>query len=360
MSATIIALRTATPAYRYEQAALAQMMNRLLGFDADEAQRLQALYRASGIQTRYSVLPDYGQGEPLLFPKTEDMEPVPDTVDRNRFYQHAAVELALKAAKALPDPALKGISHLITVSCTGLSAPGPDIALIHGLNLDSGVHRLAINFMGCYAALTALKQAAAICRADPKAKILVVAVELCSLHFQKNKDEDALMANALFGDGAAALVVENQEDSQGLELHDFFCDLVPEGASDMTWMPGRQGFDMRLSAYVPELLEGGMATLLKRMKQHFPVGEKPYLAIHPGGKRILQVLEQLMGRDHDDFAASYDILREFGNMSSPTVLFVLERLWKKLKAEQAAPGQILSFAFGPGLTIEAALLRWKG
>lgn len=358
MPVNITAIATASPDYCYHQVDLANLMIRLLGFQAEEANRLMALYRASGIEYRYSVLPDYGLGKPLLFPDSVDLEPVPDTVLRNTFYQKAAVELGFKAAKKLPEAALLGVTHLITVSCTGLSAPGPDIALIHALGLSPEVHRLAINFMGCYAAITALKQAAAISKSDPEAKILVVAIELCSLHFQKNKEEDALMANALFADGAAALVIEQSDHGQ-IELVDFFCDLVPEGSDDMTWIPGRHGFDMRLSAYVPDLLKGGMEALLKRMQDRFQFDRQPYLAIHPGGRRILQVIGQLMDRPKEDFASSYEVLKNFGNMSSPTVLFVLEHLKNRLEAEKASEGPIITFAFGPGLTIEAALLHWR-
>lgn len=340
-------------------------MASVLDLNEEETTHIKALYRATGISNRYSVLPDYNStGKGLLFTDCTTLEPQPDTVARNRFYLKEAPLLAAKAAvKVLTEKSRQSVTHLITVSCTGIGAPGPDIELVKLLQLPRDVHRLAINFMGCYAAITALKQAKAICEADKDAKVLVVALELCTLHFQKTKLPDLLMANALFADGAAAVVVEANPMESGLhlELQDFYCDLLPEGEGDMSWMPGHFGFDMRLSTYIPDLIQGGMHQLLKRVELAFELSPTLplYYALHPGGKKILQVLQQLLNVDKEALSHSYSVLRQHGNMSSPTVLFVLESLLMELKTKAVEKGKVLSLAFGPGLTVESALFGVK-
>ena len=231
---------TAVPTHRFDQSRIADFMARAMHLEAEDERRLRALYRSTRIQQRYSVLPDYGQevGGFTFYPNTTDLEPFPTVQQRMVAYRHYAVGLAEVALRnCLTDRGLnpEEITHLITVSCTGMYAPGPDVELIGRLGLRSSVHRLAVNFMGCYGAFNGLKAASALVKADPAAKVLVVCVELCTLHFQKKNEEDHWLANALFADGAAAVLMEGyvHKNGTGMEIVEFACEILPDGKDDM-------------------------------------------------------------------------------------------------------------------------------
>jgi prepilin-type processing-associated H-X9-DG protein len=213
--------------------------------------------------------------------------------------------------------------------------------------------------MGCHASFNALKIADAICRSREEAKVLIVCTELCSLHFQRDATEDNLLANALFADGSASVLVEARTDSRlKLKLEDFHSDLSGDGISDMAWTIGNLGFEMKLSSYVPGLIKKGIAGLTDSLLRKVAVNlsEIHHFAIHPGGRKILQVIEDELKIDKARNHAAYHVLRNYGNMSSPTVLFVLKEVIKTLNC--ANEGQrLLSFAFGPGLTLESMILR---
>jgi predicted naringenin-chalcone synthase len=361
------AIGTATPAHRLTQPVIADFMARALDLDADGTRKLRALYRVSGIEHRYSVLPDYGRqpGEYEFFPNTPGLEPFPSVGLRMAAYRREALPLALAAVqdslRQAPEVAAASLTHLITVSCTGMYAPGLDIELVQALGLRSDVRRTCVNFMGCYAAVNALRLADSIVRADPAARVLVVSVELCTLHFQKSHAEDHLVSNALFGDGAAAALVLGQplpSPAPCLALRAFHCGLEPEGTRDMAWHIGDTGFEMTLSGYVPALIEGGMGPLIAGLLRELPVAlaDIKQFALHPGGRKILEAIEKSLGLSKQDNRFAYQVLRDYGNMSSATVLFVLrELLAAATPAEAGAP--VLSCAFGPGLTLEAMLLE---
>lgn len=384
MTAYISAVGTANPPNQIPQAEAARFMAEAMALETADKRKLQAVYRASGIHYRYSVLEDYSKtyGYYKFFPNTENLEPFPSTRDRMQVYNAAAPRLAAAAANnclaQLPGLESASITHLITVSCTGLQAPGLDIALVQTLGLRDSVSRTCVNFMGCYAAINALKIASSICLAEPESKVLVVCVELCTLHFQKKADEDNLLANALFGDGAAAVLVEGrQRAGLQLALEQFYCALALDGLEDMAWHIGDTGFEMRLSSYIPAFIKGGIAQLLSGLLRKIPHinKEKALYAIHPGGRRILEVTEEALGLTREDNRHAYAVLQRYGNMSSATVLFVLKEIIEELSKEagtatttpaaskansngQAQEGQsIISFAFGPGLTLESMLLR---
>lgn len=341
-------------------------MTKAMDLDAAGERRLRALYRSTRIRHRHSVLADYGcdPGDYTFYPNTPDLEPFPTVQQRMVAYRQHAVGLAeeslrdcLKNRNILP----KEITHLITVSCTGMYAPGPDIELLPKLGLASTVHRIAVNFMGCYGAFNGLKTATALVRADPSAKVLMVCVELCTLHFQKKNEEDHLLANALFSDGAAAVLLEGSNDGQppenAIEVIDFACDVLPEGKDDMAWHIHDFGFEMKLTSRVPEVLKTGLPAILTRLTHAHGImpDDVNLYAIHPGGRRILEVVEMALGLTNEDNAAAYAVLSEYGNMSSATVLFVIQRLWKLNR--QSAGAWIFASAFGPGLTAETALLK---
>lgn len=276
-------------------------------------------------------------------------------------YQQEALPLALNAVEACLSK-VQGhppISHLITVSCTGLYAPGIDIELITALGLPTHTQRTAINFMGCYGAFNGLKLAQAICQADATASVLVVCVELCSIHFQKKLEEDHLLANSLFADGAAAVLVSSRTPSGiSLQIRQFCCDLLPNGSSDMAWKVADFGFEMVLSSYIPQLVKGGIGALVGRLLEaSASTNSTPELfAIHPGGRAILEAIELALGLSPQANRYAYQVLRQYGNMSSATVLFVLELLLQDLSHADAHK-TVLSCAFGPGLTLESMLLE---
>jgi len=344
---------------------VADFMAAALQFDEQQTRKLRALYRLSGIGQRYSVLEDYtrSNGQFTFYPNTPTLEPFPTVQQRMHLYRQHALALSAQAiCNALqhtPAVQLQDLTHLITVSCTGMYAPGLDIELVEHLQLSPCVQRTAVNFMGCYAAFNAIKLADAICKADPAAKVMLVCTEICTIHFQKHTEQDHLVSNALFGDGAAAVLMQGRPCRElSLELQSFHCDLAPAGKRDMAWHIGDTGFEMTLSSYVPDLIKKGIRQLTDRLLQGLKITaeEIKLFAIHPGGRRILEVIEQELGIRPEHNRLAYQVLRDFGNMSSATVLFVLKELLESLTPnEQHEP--VLSFAFGPGLTLESMLLK---
>jgi predicted naringenin-chalcone synthase len=211
--------------------------------------------------------------------------------------------------------------------------------------------------MGCYAALTALSLAHTICTADPAARVLMVNVELCSVHFQLRDDLDTMVANAIFADGAsAALLSASPEDTHGavIALDSFNSHILPDSENDMAWSVGNTGFAMKLSAYVPRIINENLAEILNRIlaKADKSRDEIDIWAVHPGGKAILEKIEEALTLDPRELRVSYDVLRDYGNMSSVTIMFVL----KAILADKRE-GNVLAIAFGPGLTVETGFLR---
>lgn len=352
---------TAIPNYEIPQKQAADFMVNALKLDDYAARRLRAVYRATRIQKRYSVLSDYQQyPNTSFYAQTPELEPFPTTAQRMQVYEKNAYKLGVAAVKnALPGNFdLESITHLITVSCTGMYAPGLDIDLIRELGLNQQVHRMAINFMGCYASFNGLKTAQAICLAFPTAKVLLVGVELCSLHFQKKLNDDQLLANAIFADGAAAALIQAEpKNVVNLKLEQFFCDLITEGANDMAWRIGDFGFEMRLSSYIPKLLASNLHSIIDEASKSFktPLSAIDQYAIHPGGRAILDGIAQALHISGEGLKHSYQTLADYGNMSSVTILFVLKQLMLE-SADTQKEQKVLSMAFGPGLTLEAALM----
>jgi len=365
MNSYICAIGTANPPLRIPQMQIAGFMADALGFDATDTRKLKALYRVSGIEHRYTVLEDYNRanGDYTFYPNTHDLEPFPTVKPRMALYKEHALALSVAAINdclsQIPEVPLNSITHLITVSCTGMYAPGLDIEILEELHLPGTIRRTAINFMGCYAAFNGIKAADAFCRANPQARVLVVCTEICTIHFQKYLDSDHLVSNALFGDGAAAALIQAQPtESTCLRLESFHCDLVSSGKKEMAWHIADFGFEMTLSSYVPDMIKKGIRKLTDNLLHNLPVSIQDIrlFAIHPGGRKILECIEHELGLTKNDNRFSYEILRNFGNMSSATVLFVLKGLLESLSPEQdQAP--VLSFAFGPGLTLESMLLK---
>jgi alpha-pyrone synthase len=366
MKSYICAIGTSNPPHQFAQMQIADFMAEALQFDARDTRKLKALYHKTGIDFRHSVLEDYGKknGAFSFFPNTPGLEPFPTVQPRMDLFRQHALGLTVAAAhdclNQIPDVDPATVTHLITFSCTGMYAPGLDIELIGALGLSTRVQRTAVNFMGCYAAFNALKLADAFCKANPEARVLIAGTELCTIHFQKSSETDHLVSNAIFGDGAAAVLVQGQPQpgQASLEQCSFQCEVVPAGVKEMAWHIGDFGFEMTLSAYVPEMIRSGIRQLAESLLHQLRLNldQVAYYAIHPGGRKILEVIEQELGLNRDDNRFAYRVLQQYGNMSSVTVLFVLRELMQTLRPEDHRE-RVLSFAFGPGLTLESMLLR---
>ncbi len=364
MNSYITSISTATPPYCTSQDDIALFMANFLQADEYNIRKIRAIYKASGIEQRFAVVPDFQKDTDnrSLFASNGAL---PNTARRMECFEKEAIKLAYSAAegclKAAPNAAdTDSITHLITVSCTGLFAPGPDIVLVEMLGLKTSIQRIAINFMGCYAAFNAIKTAESICLANPEARVLIVCVELCSLHLQQSTEEDHLLSAALFGDGAAALLMEAKkpEDRISLNIAKHYCDLFFDGKSEMAWHIGDFGFEMKLSSYIPGLVRQGIKMLTHNLLKNYEltVNDIEYFAIHPGGRRILEAIECELEISKNDNRFSYEVLRDYGNMSSVTVLFVLKKIFDQAVISDLDK-HILSFAFGPGLTLESMLFK---
>jgi predicted naringenin-chalcone synthase len=366
MSVWIHRLETAVPPTRYSQAEASAIMVAHAARSRVGERIIRGLYRNSGIEHRHSVVEKASEtGTPsLFFTPAGDRHPTVDTAARNAVYTREAERLFIQVARALvegtPGFSVADITHVITISCTGFSAPGPEIQVIRALGLSPSTQRYHIGFMGCYAAVQGLRLAEALCRRDPAAAVLVLSVELCTLHLQFSEDLDDLIAGAVFADGGGGALVSARtpaEPGSALELLDFRTTLMDGGAEDMAWTLGNHGFRMKLSTYVPELIGRNLTPVVEGLLH--PAGlrpeEIPWWAVHPGGRAILDRVEAEAGLFPGQLAAARAVLRDYGNMSSATLLFVLREL---LERGETTPGdRVLGMAFGPGLTVESLLLR---
>lgn len=356
----------AIPPFKYGQDELAGFMCRLFQYGEEQEKRMKLLYSRSSIKSRHSVIPDFsGKMEDRdFFPHTSNLEPFPDIEQRMRYFNKSALPFSISAiSECLNEFKKEEITHLITVSCTGISAPGIDIEIIQHLKLNANINRTSVNFMGCYAAIHALKQADYICRSQSNAVVLIVSIELCTLHFQKIDDPDNITANLLFGDGAATGLVISDEIAaikklHGLKLRNFYSNIALTGKADMAWQLSKTGFLMTLSSYIPELIKQDINSLFGNALREIGISKSDisHWAIHPGGKKILEVIQEELGLNKNDLQSSWKVLENYGNMSSPTILFVLKDLLEN-KIDLTQPELTFAVGFGPGLTMESMILE---
>ncbi len=351
----IISIGTAVPAFKHAQKDILQFMQQVYALDTVENRKLKFLYSQSGIETRYSVIPDYSHQLPewKFYPHSENLEPFPDLEKRMRWFNRYAGPLSVDAIRECISEKInsKDITHLITVSCTGMSAPGLDLMVMELMDLPKNIFRTSINFMGCYAAIHGLKMADMICNNDRNAKVMIVCTEVCTLHFQKDASPDSLASTLLFSDGsAAALVMHDDVEAKGLHLKSFYSEVVPKGKRDMAWELSSTGFLMTLSGYIPDLIKEDFEPLVQRALQHAGMQQQDISnwCIHPGGRRIVDTIHKSLQLPEGKLQACYDVLRNYGNMSSPTILFVLKELMQNSSSDES----IFGAAFGPGLTME--------
>lgn len=367
MSLAILGLGTAVPPTKVTQEESAGIARSLCCRTPEQETWLPLMYDHTGIHTRHLVL-DRQVVDDVLHGTTDSQSPFlpsgrdddrgPTTGQRMRVYAALAGPLAVCAGRqALLQASLDAsdITHLVTVSCTGMKAPGVDYELIQGLDLAATVQRTNVGFMGCHGAINGLRVAQAFVDADPKARVLLCAVELCVLHYFYGWHPQKVIANALFADGAAAVagVPDNLAPADAWRVTATGSCLVPDSREAMSWTVGDHGFEMSLSKRVPGLIHQHLRPWLERwLSQHgLSVETVGSWAIHPGGPAIVDAVAETLELADEQFDASRQVLATHGNMSSPTVLVILEHL-----RARNAPRPCVALAFGPGLIAETALL----
>lgn len=364
----LLSIGLAVPSSRVTAAEALALARRLAPPEVGDG-ALEKLHRRSGVAERGAAAAEGRDGRRFFEPDAAALGPT--TGERLNVYSERAAPLATDAcADALSRAGVSpgAVTHLITASCTGFEAPGVDQAIMRALGLPLRVRRAALGFMGCHAAVNALAVADAHARADENAICLVCCVELCSLHYHYGARPDQLIANALFADGAAAAVVsarspppetapppESPPPPGGTPtIAGFGSTLFENSAGDMSWRIGDHGFEMTLAASAPDTLrrvarEWVGSVLDANGLSRADVGA---WAIHPGGPKIVQAVAEALELNEAQREPSLAVLREHGNMSSPTALFVLRRLW-----DAGAPRPWVALAFGPGLAAEAVVIR---
>jgi predicted naringenin-chalcone synthase len=368
MSFAFLGIGTAVPRNTISQQEAAGIARALCARTPEQATWLPAMYAHSGVATRHltfapdvvrDVLDGTRHSGSVFLPSGDPEDRGPTTGQRMQHYSADAPPLALAAAqRALDESGVTAgsISHLVTVSCTGFAAPGVDRALIGGLGLPATVQRCNVGFMGCHGAINGLRVARAFTAADPAARVLLCAVELCSLHYFYGWDPQKVIANALFADGAAAVVgvAADAAPPGSWRVEDTASCILPDCADAMTWTVGDHGFEMTLSRQVPALIGEHLRAWLEGwLRTHtLKISDIGSWAIHPGGPRIVEAAANALQLCAEAVAEGPAVLSEYGNMSSPTILFILQRL-----RSRRAPRPCVALAFGPGLVAEASLLR---
>lgn len=413
MAATILGIGTSQPEHSMTQEEALEMSTRILGQDDRRTRLLRVMFRKAAVNNRQTVVPhrvayDWigstdldkepahaqaagsafsalgGTGAAPMQSKTEVADAAvkppssngdepefggPTTGERMQMYGEFAAPLALESSvAALEDAGVdpRRVTHLVTVSCTGFDAPGVDIELISKLGLPLDTQRLQVGFMGCHGAINGMRAAQAIVESQPGAIVLLCAVELCSLHFRFNWDDDGMIGNALFADGSAALVVADRGEQKSSMPHEL-CSasipwnidktgscVIPDSRHVMSWSIRDFGFEMRLTGEVGPKIEAHLRPWLEQWLAQSgesieSIGE---WAVHPGGPKILSAVESSLTLPETATGVSREVLSSCGNMSSPTILFILNQIRRKSEARS-----MVALGFGPGLVAEAVLLR---
>lgn len=349
---------TAVPAFRVVQAEASARLAQALEQHAelDSARWAQKIFKQSGVETRYTCEPELvkSTASNRYLPGTPPAQ-APTTAERMETYKRESVPLGLEAAKkAMADACTSAaeITHFITVSCTGQFLPGLDAVIARELGLSADVNRIPLHFLGCAAGLKAICLAQQLIAGAPSAVVLIVTVELCTLHIQPSPDRQTLFASSFFGDGASACIVgrSGEEGRCIYELGNQHSVLLPDTHEDMVWEVGNHGFELYLSPRIPKLLGRAVPAEVERLLQN--EGKPELWAIHPGGRGIIDTLQSMFELTDEQTGFSRSILRRYGNMSSATILFVLDEIRHTLNGKEAGPASGIALAFGPGLTAE--------
>jgi len=349
VAAYLNAVGTAVPPHDMHHAFIGWAGTRI---DARAQPLFARMTARAGIDHRWTVLPGRDGGSPVD-PGGFYADAAPGTAARMAVYAQEAPALALAAIAALPEGACDGITHLVVASCTGFVAPGIDQIIATRLGLAPSVERLLVGFMGCYAAIVALRSARHIVRSDPDARVLVVTVELSSLHLQEEAAIEPLLAMLQFGDGAAAGIVSAAP--QGIALGRPFAATLGDSAALIRWTITDTGFAMHLDGAVPGRIAQALAD--PAFVATVTDGAAPaglFWAVHAGGRSILDAVQTALTLPTEALAPSRAVLADYGNMSSATLMFVLARLL----AAPPAQAEGVALAFGPGLAAEGLALRF--
>lgn len=384
MNITLHGLGTANPEHCMPQSDALQMFTDIVCETERQSRLARVLFRKSNVLTRRTCVPhtvaynwcqtdDSAPETPrdLAIPPPELPEvdsgasPGPTTQERMGLYARFAIGMAEASAReALENARVKPetVTHLVVVTCTGFDAPGVDIELIHRLNLPLTTQRVNVGFMGCHGAINGLRAAQAIAAADSNARVLLCAVEACSLHYRFQWDDEGVIGNALFADGSASLVlsqasVDGNGDTAAWRLETTGSSLIPKSREAMSWRVGDHGFEMQLTSEVADYIERGFGDWLHDWLAQQGLGRDDigYWGVHPGGPRILDAVQTALDLEANWLDTSRSILSQYGNMSSPTVLFILQQFMQERSS--GAGKHCLLLAFGPGLAAEVALLR---
>lgn len=362
MRCSIKGLGTALPPDSVTQQEALALSQDVICDDRRQARWMQTLFLHSGVERRHTVIP-WKTGYAWSREHAETGRG-PGTAARMQLYARHAPPLALHACQAALENAAvdsKQITHLVLVTCTGFSAPGMDAFLLEQLPLAASVQRVHVGYMGCHGAVNGLRAAQGLAATDPSAKVLLCAVELCSLHYCMKWDDEAIVGNALFADGAAAAVLQaggpgDESGPSGPTLRSTGSRYLPRTGEQMSWTVGDFGFEMRLSSEIPNTILSHLAGAIDTwLAEHgLRRGDIARWLVHPGGPRILDAVEQALQLAPEQLRYSREVLRKCGNMSSPTVLFILEQ---SLQDTESPAGPAVMLGFGPGLMIEMALLE---
>ena len=319
-----------------------------------KAALFQRLVEKGGIEHRYSFI------ETKTGTNTDELDMhgvytlgrFPTTAERMRIFEKFAPVLAAEAVEKLDlGDDRSDITHLVITSCTGFSAPGIDLEIMERCGLSKTVERTMIGFMGCYAAVNALKVSRHIVRSEPTAKVLVVSLELCTIHMKETDDLQQMLSFMLFADGCSASLVTANAD--GVALDSFHAVLAPDTQDLITWSIREQGFDMLLSGKVPLAIHEALTTHSDEILKGVLPERIDLWAVHPGGRSVLDAVERALHLPSDALSASREVLRNFGNMSSATVMFVLKSLLNGGPKQKSG----CAMSFGPGLVAETMLFH---
>lgn len=362
MKSYLLGLSTAVPSYSVTQSIALQRVMETFPLDDSQKKQVTNLYQNSGINTRYVITPDFNYDRDRWefwgkeYPKT-----VPGMTKRNDLYKQEAKLLAHQASeKAILDWGgdSKSITHVVSVSCTGVVIPGIEFSLIKSLGLKPSIYRLGINFMGCFGAFKGIEVAKALAKENPKNRVLVVCTELCSLHLQGSVTPDDLAANSIFADGAAAIIIGCEPTSKETPIWEIIKNSsfgIDNTLEQMSWEASDNGFLMKLSGFVALNIARHIKPFTQELLTTDIASSECNWAIHPGGKAILQIIEKKLQLEKDQTQASWNTLANYGNMSSATFLFVLDSLRKETSKRKWTAG----LGFGPGLSVEGLLLKNK-
>lgn len=363
MSAYIYDIATAVPKSYESQQSIRDIIKDHLADDRRTRSIVHQMYVHSGIEKRHVAhVEEFRNNDQSFFHRIFDAHEMPGTEERNAIYKKEATRLYVEVANKLleqnPEIDKHKITHVITVSCTGFFAPGPDYELVRHLGLSPATQRYHLGFMGCYASIPSLKMAKQFVDADPNALVLMVSCELSTLHLQNDLSLDNLIAGSVFADGAAGVLVGAKPPARkGYEMQYFTSDIAYEGEGDMAWTIGNFGFKLRLSSYVPNIIGGNIEKIMEPLFTSLNItkNDTTTWAVHPGGRAILDKVEDSLQLRSEQIQASRSVLANYGNMSSATILFVLDYV---RRSGIDSGSKVLPIAFGPGLTIETGLFRY--